>query len=184
MESAGEEKAIRTLFHELKDEDLNAAPMFDRQWAAAVAAQADRTRPGLRLWAPVLAFSSLCVVVALAAVILRHHSSSPTIAKTEPPAPTKASPPKPETAVTPETAAVSPPPTALKSPPRRVIPARKASLIVPGLARRIDRVPSLSRWQSPTAALLQSPDSVMLGATPVINGSARELKSFLPDHVK
>jgi len=204
MQSSGEDKVIRTLFHELKEEDLRATPIFDRQWAAAVAAQPDRSRPGFgfRWRAPVLALSSLCIVIGItiATVIIRRHQAN-FIAKAEQPL-TVFSNTEPKVAVAemerPPTGSLHTAPVApeklkaqsilpqrstRKAPPHRLLPEQSATASLARTPRRPNQT-ALSRWQSPTAALLESPDMMLLNATPQINQSARNLKSFLPEQAK
>jgi hypothetical protein len=182
MELAGNEKKIQALFHELKLADERVAPGFTRVWN-----RAQETSPG----SPRVSKISFAVATALFVITLcslglwsrnwqRAQQPNPGVATG--PATPGSTPAQPPT-TTPELpllgAAQPPNRVKVNRPDRRLVARRHVDLNARSAAIR--ETVSISSWQSPTAALMQSPADHVLTSLPQLDRSLTELKTFLPN---
>jgi hypothetical protein len=169
MNQNGDEERIRQLFHELSCQERSLAPKF-----AGVLARAQNRNKGSETLAWSLKFAAaagLCLAVLLTIRVLRPVSSQ-------------------------EPAGHDSAPSSIASSGTDTVVVRNASgPIITGRqagARRRSRqqqfsrslaitMKSLSSWQSPTAALLQTPQDEMLRTLPRLGESLQTIKSFSPD---
>ena len=160
MELAGNEKRIQALFSELSLADRAGVPNFEHSWKRAETAQ------------PVKSFSGLIAVIGVIAagvISLSIWTWSNSTADTLAIAPQQI--PTSDIARPPQINAVSDP-----SPARFRRPGQKR----PSERHLIREAAVLSRWQSPTQTLMESPAGVALDSLPQLNQSAKDLESFLP----
>ncbi|HEY2973654.1 MAG TPA: hypothetical protein VGJ48_14165 [Pyrinomonadaceae bacterium] len=181
MELDGTEKRLQTLFRELKLADERIAPDFKGVWNRA---QAPSSGPS-RLFNISLAVATALVVLTLSSLVLW----SQTWRESQPfnsglaagPARIDLLPPPPSAMpglIHP--GVVEPANRARSNRGNRKVVARRH----PNLnARNADvrKADSISKWQSPTATLLQSPADNVLTSLPQLDRSVTELKTFLPN---
>jgi hypothetical protein len=181
MELVGEEK-IQALFSELRQADQQTLPSFTAVWSRA---EAKTFRPQRAFNLSFVAATALlvCALVSLALWSRQwqpRHSASvsvPPVPKaapllvvvgnevTSPPAPVKVS-------------------TASSSKSRALrLAARRQAMILAANMKAAREAQTLASWQSPTAALLDSPSDELLKSLP-LNQTVDELKSFLPGSPK
>ncbi|HEU4507864.1 MAG TPA: hypothetical protein VFR78_06475 [Pyrinomonadaceae bacterium] len=163
MQLAGGEKKIQALFCELSRADQSITPRFEKLWN-----RAQTTNP-VRSFSRSVAIIAAGVAVAVAcsmALWLRFKSveTPPSVVK------------KTESISTPVEQKILVASNPKKQ--KRVTRQKKSKLVV-------TREPiALSRWQSPTAILMESPSNALLKMPPQLDQSVRELESFLPTEVK
>lgn len=184
MELAGNEKKIQALFRELKLADERVAPEFISVWNRAQAA-----RPlASGVFKLSLAVATTLFLIVLSALVFWSRSGqlgeqgNPRVA-TGPTTP--GSTPEPPAAMPLSTRSTQ---LVAAQPPGRVkvnrwaqkLAARRKTDLNAGNAAIREAV-SLSNWQSPTAALMQSPADDVLASLPQLDRSLTELKTFLPN---
>lgn len=181
MELAGNEKRIQALFRELKFADSCLAPEFDSIWSRAQATPPES--PSVFRLSFALAMSLAVLVLCLLALWSQNwkaiQTSTPNVGNvSNQPVATHNAP------------AVAPAPTQLVSAESHH--RNRANRSVRKLAARhrpdgntanavISETVAISSWQSPTAALLQSPADEMLMSLPQLDLSVKDLKTFLPE---
>jgi len=181
MELVGEEKRIQALFSELRLEDQSVMPRFATVWNRAELSTVARRSPFRLSFGSAMALI-VCVAIFSFALAMRNWrgSQNPVGRATNdailPGAGsiqiTKVSAPK--DAVD-EQRRSNPKRTAAKLAARR----RQAELIAATRKAARDAA-AISRWQSPTSALLRSPSDEVFTSLPQLDEGANELKSFLP----
>ena len=193
MALTGNEKKIQALFRELRLADERVAPGFTRVWNRAQA-----TSPGLpRVFKISFAVATALFVITLCSLVLwsrnwqRSQPSNPGVATgpttpgstpAPPAAPALAKPlPGPLANQGPTQLGVAQPSNRVKSNrwDRKLVARRQADLNAGNAAIR--ETVSISSWQSPTAALMQSPADDVLTSLPQLDRSLTELKTFLPN---
>lgn len=181
MELVGEEKKIRALFCELKLEDEHITPRFTRMWI-----RAQSRTPGPRhafnlalvAAAVLLGFSLFSLAIWLTQ---QQRTQQPSVAVA--PVPTNSNVGSSQTTKNEEPNRLSTDGKRHRSRPKpRLVgfaARRKTAMLA---ARRIEirNAAAISSWQSPTITLLRSPGDEVLSSLPQLNGSANELRSFLP----
>jgi hypothetical protein len=181
MELAGNEKRIRALFRELKAADERVAPEFNRVWS-----RAQSTHQGSpRVFKISLALATALFVITLSSLVLwsqnwqRSQQPNPGIA-TGPAAPGSTPAPQSRTPK-PALPGVVAQSNSIKFKRRdlKVTPRRNAEPNARNAAIR--EAVSISSWQSPTAALMQSPADRVLTSLPQLDQSLTNLKTFLPN---
>ena len=171
MNLNGDEKRIRQLFRELSHSELERAPEFASVLAAATNS-AVRSQNLSRSWKFAMAISVLFAVVLVTIALIRQPS-------------------KPQARGAPSQA--SAPGSQLEEPvtvPRRVGTTRdsaphKRAAMLRRKRRSSDRTAiamrSLFAWQSPTAALLKTPNDELLRSLPRLGESFQTIKSYSPE---
>lgn len=165
MQLAGREKKILALFCELSHADQSITPRFEKLWN-----RAQTTNPkAVRSFSRSVAIIATGVVIAVAgslALWLRFKS-----VETAPSAVGKT-----ESISTPVEQKVLVANNPKKQ--KRVTRQRKSRLVV------TTEPVTLSRWQSPTAILMEPSSNTLLKTSPQLDQSVRELESFLPIEAK
>jgi hypothetical protein len=164
MEFSGDEKRIQALFSELSLENQRRTPRFEKLWLRAEANAA--AKPLVTGFVTALVAVTVIVVMGLAAARL-WSSTSQSQQATNIPAqiiPTTSQPriQQPEQLLSKNVVR-----------PRRFV--RR-----PSERTAIRQAAMISKWQSPTNILLNSPRVSVLSTLPQLNQSARELEQFLP----
>jgi hypothetical protein len=190
MERAGNEKKIRALFRELKQEDEQVAPQFVGVWnrAQARSTQALSPRPS-RAFKISFAVTATLLIVALCSLALwsrswqqgRQPSSASLVIELATPVSTSDTSPL---TLEPEQQRKKKLSHRVSSTrrTRRLAARRQAELVARHAA--IHEAAFISSWQSPTAMLMQSPAEDVLMSLPQLNQSAAGLQSFLPESEK
>jgi len=180
MESAGSEKRLQTLFHELKLADGRVAPEFVWVWNRA------QISPGSpRGFKISLAVATALTVVALSSLAFWWKNWQPTQRSNQAVVSRPVTPdltPAPRLATPDPALPGSAAPNVLVKFARRnvkVVARRHRELNTTNVATQEDV--SISSWQSPTARLLQSPADNVLTSLPQLDRSLTNLKTFLPD---
>jgi len=155
------------LFSELSLENQRCTPRFEKLWLRAEA-NGPATPPLVTRFVTVLVAVTVIVVMGLAAARLWLSSSESQQATNIP-------------------AQIVPTTLAPLRQPGQLLAAASKDVVRP---RRFARRPSertairqaamISKWQSPTNILLNSPPVSVLSTLPQLNQSARELEQFLP----
>ena len=181
MESAGSEKRLQTLFHELKLADERVAPEFVRVWNRAQVTNPGSPR-GLKIS---LAVATALAVITLSSLVIWWKNWQRTQRSNQAVISAPASPdltPAPRSATPdPELPASGAPNVLVKFNRRNVklVARRHPELNTTNVATK--ETVSISSWQSPTARLLQSPADDVLTSLPQLERSLTNLKTFLPD---
>jgi hypothetical protein len=181
MELVGEEKRIRELFSELRLADERTFPSFAATWSRA---QSRTYRPQRAFNFSFVAATALLVCALVSLALWSRQWQRNSVALVSIPQVTTA-PPADAVAVNQD---VNPPipvqgtssrkSRALKS------AARRQSLLLAANRRAAYEAKAIASWQSPTAALLDSPSDELLKTLPQLNQTVDELKSFLPSSPK
>jgi hypothetical protein len=180
MELAGNEKRIQALFRELKCADESVAPQFSRMWNRA------QEIPPASSSVFKLSFAlamSLAVIVLCSLVLWSRNWER--IQMTTPNVVSVSQQPGSRPALFP----VAPKSTQLaiagsghRSKPNRSVRKLAAGHRLDSNANAvIPETVAISRWQSPTAMLLQSPADDMLMSLPQLDLAVKDLKMFLPN---
>lgn len=179
MEMVGEEKRIRALFCELKLEDQHMTPRFTRVWICA-----ESRTPGPR---NALNRSLVAAAVLLGFTLFSLAIWSTHRQRTQPPGVAVAPVPANSNLGSSQTTKNEQPnrlSTGGQHHPARPRPvgfaARRKAAILAARRAEIRNAAAISTWQSPTITLLRSPGDEVLISLPQLNGSANELRSFLP----
>jgi hypothetical protein len=177
MELSGEEKKLQALFSELKATDEQATPHFGATWNRAQIAPRR-----IRVFNPALVAAALLLVFGVVAFAVWSLYSRTTPV------------PHPVIATTPQNPApgteaslIPTKETPAPKPKNAVIVSRRSNATSHRIAmlaaadRKLQKdAKSISDWQSPTSALLDSPSDEIFSSLPELNQSATQLKSFLP----
>ncbi len=182
MEWNGEEQRIQALFRELRLADERVAPPFVTEWQRIRGGACPR-QTSFRLIPLVAGLAVICVTVLVTMFFLKQRQQ---ISVTRPPLPSVLSrPPVSKPSGPFQASVVDQKPKQIKAPAVRHKLSR--SLVAsrrPYRKYQIARAAiALSRWQSPTATLLQSPSERLLRSVTQIDQASRELKSFLSDRL-
>jgi hypothetical protein len=189
MESAGSEKKIQALFHELKLADERIAPEFINVWGRVQATSS-------RSWRIInlsFAAATALLVVTLSALMIWSRNGQPreqvnpkvatesTRPDSTPGSLPGSTPAPPRATSAPTQLVVAQPPVRVKSSrwDWRLAVRRKAGLDARNAIIR--EAVSISSWQSPTATLMQSPADDVLSSLPQLDRSLNQLKTFLPN---
>ena len=170
MNRNGDEERIRQLFHELRREDQGIAPQFGDVFTAA----RNRNKgSNTATWS--IRFAAAAVLCVLVLITIR--VSTPVTSHEEQTAPgSTLSPIAPsDTTVNVVRSPSQTPRTQPRPTIRRQSRPRQFSTSLAIVMK------SLSSWQSPTAALLQTPQDEILNTLPRLGESLRTIKSFSPD---
>ena len=157
MKLVGDEKRIQALFHELRLEDQQVVPGFERVWSCARVTRSER-RP---------AASASLVALAAALIVVCTFLFWPSVRSSEIPQQEVAgmiSVAMPISVNSLETASH-----------RKFLRRKKAKPIIG------DAV-ALSTWKSPTAIFMESPSGSEINSLPQLNQTAKELQLFLPNN--
>ena len=200
---AGDEKRIRALFSELVREDQRGAPRFTEMWQRSVLVNAPvfnnvreskwpslKFNSGRLLLEPIsnglmrgqrYATSPVIITAALIAIALLSlalwSNSREGVQTTQETVSIAVDSSTPVIASTPGdvTDAYS------KSKPKRYRPTARRRTRTAAKENIVQKAAIIWSWDSPTAALLESPADPLLKSLPLVNQSARELESFLPN---
>ncbi len=176
MELAGDEKKIRVQFSELSLEDQSCAPGFDSLWNKAQQRASTGAAPigRFRISAPLITFAAVSFVAA-AALALWSWSATSTM-----PAAQNALNIAPRISPTPAAATPYANNQATSASHARSHRRSTKHLEKRRNAEWATAVAMISRWQSPTNILMNSPTAVGFNSLPQLNESAEALKQFLP----
>jgi len=163
MKLAGDEKRIQALFRELRLEDQQVVPGFERVWNCAAGARSERRYVSS---ISLVAFTAVLVVATVASSLFWSTDRSPEIPKQEVVGMIR--PAIPISVNSLET-----------SGHRKLAPRKKTQLLAKPLIR--DAV-ALSTWKSPTAIFMESPVGSEINSLPQLNQAAKELQLFLPNN--
>lgn len=164
MEFTGDEKKIQALFSELSLEHKSRAPGFEKLWIGSKR----NTPPLVRRSVFAIVTAAIVAAVCLIGIWSWSTASQYDHAANIPPQVLPTTPePRTQQLLSVDTGNIRP------VRPRRVRqrqPERAA----------IRQAELLSKWQSPTNILLNSPIASVLSSLPQLNQSARDLEQFLP----
>lgn len=165
MQLAGREKKIQALFCELSHADQGITPRFEKLWNRAQTTNPKAVRSFSRPVAVIAAGAAVAVACSLALwPRFKSVETAPSaVAKTE-------------SISTPVEQKILVADNPKKQ--KRVTRQRKSKLVV------TSEPIALSRWQSPTAILMELSSNALLKTSPQLDQSVRELESFLPIEVK
>jgi hypothetical protein len=189
MQSTGEDKKIRVLFHELKLEDSRTRSSFTKTWN-----NAEAKFKSARFKRRSLEFSSLlrvsaavvvCLALVAVALLLKHlrlrqlpkHEAvqqGATAPKTISEAP---SPPQNAVEVSGNTKFHRPNSSRVAG--HKLVRSKGRNQIASAPRSDRSRESTLSHWQSPTATLMRSASDSFLRVGPQLNESTQEMKKFL-----
>ena len=179
MELVGEEKRIQALFSELRLEDQSVMPRFATVWNRAELSTVARRSPFRLSFVSAMALI-VCVAIFSFALAMRNWrgSQNPVGRATN-------------DAVLPRAGSiqitkVSAPKDAVdeqrRSNPKRTaakLAARRQAELIAATRKAARDAAAISKWQSPTSALLRSPSDEVFTSLPQLDEGANELKSFL-----
>ncbi len=163
MELVGNEKRIQALFSELSLEDRTRIPGFEQVWKRAAT-----TRPAPAFRGSIAALAAVAIVAGAISLLIWSWSNPLEDALAIAPHQIPAQSQLPQLIIVPETSK-----SGLE---RRRVFVRKRQVE----RNQISDAELLSRWQSPTRALMVSPTEVVLDSLPQLNQAAKDLESFLP----
>ena len=169
MNRNGDEERIRQLFRELRREEQRIAPQFGDVFTAAW----NRNKgSNTATWS--IRFAAVAVLCVLVLIAIRVSTPAPREEQTAPDSslsPVASS----DTAVN-VVRSLSQKPKTQRHPTirRQLRPTQFSSSLAIAMK-------SMSSWQSPTAALLQTPQDEILNTLPRLGESLRTIKSFSPD---
>jgi hypothetical protein len=161
MKLVGDEKRIQALFLELRLEDQQVVPGFERLWNCARASRSERRRVANR---SLVAFTSALVVVTASTLLFWSTDRSSGIPKQD------------VVGMIP----VAIPISVNSSKPsghRKLAGRKKTQLASKPIIRE---AVALSTWKSPTAILMESAAGSEINSLPQLNQAAKELQLFLP----
>jgi hypothetical protein len=169
MNRNGDEERIRQLFHELRREDQGIAPQFGDVFTAAW----NRNKGSNTANWPIR-FAAAAVLCVLVLITIRLSTPVPQEEQTAPGS--TLSPVASSDTTTKAVGSLSQTPKTQGHPTirRRLRPRQFSGSLAISMK-------SLSSWQSPTAALLQTPQDEILNTLPRLGESLRTIKSFSPD---
>jgi hypothetical protein len=163
MNLVGDEKRIQALFRELRLENQQVVPGFEKVWNCARAPGSERRRVAST---SLVALTSALVVMTLSMSLFWSTDRSPEIPKQD--------------VVGMRPVAI---PTSVNSLEpsghRKLTPRKKTQLAAKPIIR--DAI-ALSTWKSPTAIFMESPTGSEINSLPQLNQAAKELQLFLPNN--
>ncbi len=168
MNQDWEEKKLKGLFHELRQEDERLAPSFARDWEAALSRIGKAHHPW-RVFRVAAATVMLIVLGSSVFIFFRQPARQP--APTGTPAEAPAS-------VASRTHQSPPPIVPLFKAPGKELPRAVRRQLS---ARPRQPAVFISQWRSPTDFLLKSPGEQLLKTVPRPGESVREIKASMPD---
>jgi 4-amino-4-deoxy-L-arabinose transferase-like glycosyltransferase len=163
MKLIGDEKKIQALFRELRLEDQQVVPGFERVWNCARASRSERRRVTST---SLVALTSALVVATVCMLTLWSTDRSSEI-------------PKQEVAGMIPVAIPIAANSLETSGHRKLAPRKKTQLAAKQIIRN---AVALSTWKSPTAILMESPAGSEINSLPQLNQAAKELQLFLPNN--
>lgn len=163
MKLVGDEKRIQALFRELRLEDQQVVPGFERVWNSAPITRSERRYVSST---SLVAFTAVLVVATMTSLLFWSTDRSPEIPKQEVVGITR--PAIPISVNSLET-----------SGQRKLAPRKKTQFAAKPIIR--DAV-ALSTWKSPTAIFMESPAGSEINSLPQLNQAAKELQLFLPNN--
>jgi len=168
MEFSGDEKRIQALFSELTLADQSRTPRFEKLWRHAEA-DASAPAPFVRRFA--LATVTAAILVVAVSIATWRASQFEHAANI----PAQTIPTTPEARITQPGQLLSANAKELRVVrPRKVMRQRQTG------SAAIRQAELLSKWESPTNILLNSPTASVLSSLPQLNQSALDLEQFLP----
>ena len=170
MNRNGDEKRIRQLFHDLRCEEQFIAPHF-----GAVLTAARNRNKGSNTPAWSMRFAAAAMLFVLALITIRVSTAVRPGTEQLVPASTPSAVASSDTTTDGVRTLSQPPKTQPRPSIRRQARPRQFSNSL-AIAMK-----SLSSWQSPTAALLQTSQDEMLNSLPRLGESLRTIKPFSPD---
>jgi hypothetical protein len=182
MELVGEEKRIQALFSELRAEDENLIRPFAVAWNRA---RANAALPGTpSRWSVVYASAFLVLMAVSAVVVWRAYAD-----KFQPsgdPATHEVVSPQPGSiqTATLEQNRGSEPPRVVRKKQYLTFLARHRLASIAANRKAARDAAAISKWQSPTMALLHSPSDELFTSLPQLDENASDLKSFLTNAPK
>ena len=156
MKLVGDQKRIQALFRELRLEDQQVVPGFERVWNCAAGARSERryvSRTSL------VAFTAVLVVATVASSLFWSTDRSPEIPKQD------------VVGFTPQAISIS-----INRNDRKFVSRKKTRLAAKPMINTV----ALSTWKSPTVILMESPAGSEINSVPQLNQAAKELQLFLP----
>jgi type VI protein secretion system component VasF len=177
MELSGEEKKLQALFSQLKGADEQATPHFGATWNRAQIAP-----HRIRVFNPAFVAAALLLVFGVVAFAVwsrysRATPAPPPVIATAPQNPA----PGTEASLIPTKETPAPKPKNAVIASRRSNATSHRNAMLAAADRKLQKdAKSISSWQSPTSALLDSPSDEIFSSLPELNQSATQLKSFLP----
>ena len=178
MELVGEEKRIQALFSELRAEDGSLVKPFATVWnRAAAKAVAPRHRFSLSL----VYATAVFILIAISSVAVWRgfwRKSQPgDQANNRVMSPNSFSKQKPTGPGIVRTE--DGPPRIVRKPVHQSLPAPRQVALSSANKKAASEAAAISKWQSPTTALLRSPSDEIFTSLPQLDENASELKSFL-----
>jgi len=161
MKLVGNEKKIQALFRELRLEDQQVVPGFERVWNCARVARSERWRVS----------STSLVALTSALIVVCTILFWPSVRSSEIPQQDLAG-------MIPLAIPISVNSLETSS-HRKLAPRKKTQLAAKPINR--DAV-ALSTWKSPTAIFMESPAGSEINSLPQLNQAAKELQLFLPNN--
>src|SRR5437870_8623499 len=176
MELVGEEKRIQALFSELRFEDESFITPFATVWNRANLRTSTRRGQFRLSFVSVMALIA-CVALFSFLVIRSWRSSQNPVPEVK----SNATAPDGRIRITndPEPKVVVKQ-DAYQRPNSAKLLSRRHAQLVAATRKAAREAAALSKWQSPTSALLRSPSDEVLTSLPQLDESANELKLFLP----
>jgi len=179
MELVGNEERIRALFSELKLADEQAMPRFLAMWTRAQSRTIQPRRAFNFSFVTAIALL-ICALVSLVwwSIRWQRGQQSTAVVIREPVKMTAATAPIESGSLRSELAVKE---RQIPTRKRHVVnlrSRRQAELLAATRKATSDAI-SISKWQSPTVALMRSPSDEVLTSLPQLDQSATELKSFL-----
>jgi hypothetical protein len=167
MKLIGDEKKIQALFRELRLEDQQVVPGFERVWNCARASRSERRRVAST---SLVALTSALVVATVSTLAFWSPEGSVEIPKQDVVSMRFITTPS----IEPVAASASKP-----SGHRELAGRKKPQVAVKPFIR--DAI-ALSTWKSPTAIFIELPTGSEINSLPQLNQAAKELQLFLPSN--
>jgi hypothetical protein len=167
MKLVGDEKRIQVLFRELRLEDRQLVPGFERVWNCARSAKPERRRVAST---SLVALTSALVVVTVSTLAFWSQEGAVEIPKQD----VVSMRSIPTQRIEPITANAYKP-----SGHPKLTSRKKTQLAAKPIIR--DAV-ALSTWKSPTALFMEAPAGSEINSLPQLNQAAKELQLFLPSN--
>jgi hypothetical protein len=167
MKLVGDEKRIQALFRELRLEDQQVVPGFERVWNCAHASRSERLRVAST---SLVALTSALVVATLSTLAFWPPEGSAEIPKQDVVSMRFITTPS----IEPLAASASKP-----SGHRKLEGRKKTQVAAKPLIREAI---ALSTWKSPTTIFMELPTGSEINSLPQLNQAAKELQLFLPNN--
>jgi len=178
MKLVGEEKRIQALFSELRAEDESLTERFATVWNRAEA-QTSAVRAPFRL--SLVYATAVFILIAISSVAVWRgfwHKSQPgDQANDRVMSPNRFSKQEPTGPGIVRTE--NGPPRIVRKPVHQSLPAPRQVALSSANKKAASEAAAISKWQSPTTALLRSPSGEIFTSLPQLDENANELKSFL-----